>query len=58
MCPGSIHGASAPPAPLLGQGSNAAAWLIVRDVGQRAEHDVRALSRAAFAFIVERARRF
>jgi hypothetical protein len=43
--------------PPLGQGSNAASWLIVRDVGQRAERDVRALSRAASAFIVKRTRR-
>jgi hypothetical protein len=41
----------------LGQGSNATTWLIVRDVGQRAEHDVRALGRAASAFIAERTRR-
>jgi hypothetical protein len=46
-----------PPPPPLGQGSNAAAWLIVRDIGQRAERDVRALSRAPSAFIVERTRR-
>jgi hypothetical protein len=39
------------------QGSNAATWLIVRDVGQRAEHDVRALGRVASAFIAERTRR-
>jgi hypothetical protein len=39
------------------RGSNAATWLIVRDVGQRAEHDVRALGRAASAFIAERTRR-
>jgi hypothetical protein len=39
------------------QGSNAATWLIVHDVGQRAEHDVRALGRAASAFIAERTRR-
>jgi hypothetical protein len=45
----------APPLP-LGRGSNAATWLIVRDVGQRAEHDVRALGRVAFAFIAERTR--
>jgi hypothetical protein len=41
----------------LGRGSNAATWLIVRDVGQQAEHDVRALGRAASAFIAERTRR-
>jgi hypothetical protein len=41
----------------LSQGSNATTWLIVRDVGQRAEHDVRALGRAASAFIAERTRR-
>jgi hypothetical protein len=28
-------------------------WLIVRDVGQRADHDIRALSRAASVFIAE-----
>jgi hypothetical protein len=44
-------------APPLGRGSNAATWLIVRDVGQRAEHDVRALGGAASAFIAERTRR-
>jgi hypothetical protein len=38
----------------LGRGSNAATWLIVRDVGQRAEHDVRALGYAASAFIAKR----
>jgi hypothetical protein len=38
----------------LGRGSNTATWLIVRDVGQRAEHDVRALGRATSAFIAER----
>jgi hypothetical protein len=38
----------------LGQGSNTATWLIVRDVGQRTEHDVRALGRATSTFIVER----
>jgi hypothetical protein len=32
-------------------------WLTVRDVGQRAEHDIRALSRAASAFIAEGTRR-
>jgi hypothetical protein len=37
----------------LGRRSNAASWLIVRDVGQRVEHDIRALSRAASAFIAE-----
>jgi hypothetical protein len=47
----------APPHPPLGQGSNAATWLIVRDVGQQVERDVRALSRAASAFIAERTRR-
>jgi hypothetical protein len=31
-----------------------ATWLIARDVGQRTGHDIRALSRAASAFIVER----
>jgi hypothetical protein len=46
-------------APLLplGRGSNAATWLIARDVGQRMEHDIMALSRAASAFIAERTRR-
>jgi hypothetical protein len=38
----------------LGRGSNATTWLIDRDVGQWAEHDVRALGRA---FIAERTRR-
>jgi hypothetical protein len=38
----------------LGRGSNATTWLIVCDVGQRAEHDVRDLGRA---FIAERTRR-
>jgi hypothetical protein len=42
---------------LLGQGSNTATWLIVRDVGQRAVHDVRALSRTISAFIAERTHR-
>jgi hypothetical protein len=41
----------------LGRGSNTAAWLIVCDVGQRVEHDVRALGRAASAFIAARTRR-
>jgi hypothetical protein len=41
----------------LGRGSNAATWLIVRDIGQRVEHDVRALGRTASAFIAERTRR-
>jgi hypothetical protein len=44
----------APPAPRLGRGSNAATWFIVRDVGQQAEHYVRALSRTASSFIAER----
>jgi hypothetical protein len=48
---------SVAPPPPLGQGSNAAIWLIVCDVGQQAERDVRALSRAASAFIAERTRR-
>jgi hypothetical protein len=43
--------------PPLGRGSNAAIWLIVRDVGRQAEHDVRALGRAASTFIAERTRR-
>jgi hypothetical protein len=41
----------------LDRRSNAASWLIVRDLGQRAERDVRALSRVASAFIVEGTRR-
>jgi hypothetical protein len=41
----------------LGRRSNATSWLIVRDVGQRAERDIRALSRAASAFIAEGTRR-
>jgi hypothetical protein len=41
----------------LGRRSNAASWLIVRDVGQRAERDIRALSHAASAFIAEGTRR-
>jgi hypothetical protein len=41
----------------LGQWSNTATWLIVRDVGQRAVHDVRALGRAISAFIAEGTRR-
>ena len=41
----------------LGRGSNTATWLIVCDVGQWAEHDVRALGRAASTFIAERTRR-
>jgi hypothetical protein len=41
----------------LGRGSNTATWLIIRVVGQRAEHDVRALGRAALAFIAERTHR-
>jgi hypothetical protein len=43
----------APPLP-LGRGTNAATWLTVRDVGQRAEHDVRVLGRVVSAFITER----
>jgi hypothetical protein len=46
----------APPPPPLDRRSNAATWLIVRDVGQRAEHDVRALGRATSAFIAEKTR--
>jgi hypothetical protein len=46
----------APPLPAR-RGPNATTWLIVRDVGQRAEHDVRALGRAASLFIAERMRR-
>jgi hypothetical protein len=41
----------------LGRRSNAASWLIVRDVGQWAEHDIRALIRVASAFIAEGTRR-
>jgi hypothetical protein len=41
----------------VGQRSNATSWLIVRDVGQRAERDIRALSCAASAFIAEGTRR-
>jgi hypothetical protein len=41
----------------LGRGPNAATWLIARDVGQRTEHDVRALDRVASAFITERMHR-
>jgi hypothetical protein len=41
----------------LGRGSNAATWLIVRDVGQQVEHDIRALGRATLTFIAERTRR-
>jgi hypothetical protein len=40
----------------LGRGPNAATWLIARDIGQRAEHDVGTLYRAASAFIAERMR--
>jgi hypothetical protein len=36
---------------------NAAIWLIVRDMGRWAEHDVRVLGRAASTFIAERTRR-
>jgi hypothetical protein len=46
-----------PPPPPLGRRSNKASWQIVRDVGQRAEHDIRALSRAVSAFIAEGTRR-
>jgi hypothetical protein len=41
----------------LGRGPNGATWFIARDVGQRTEHDVRALGRAASSFIAERMRR-
>jgi hypothetical protein len=44
-----------PPPP--GRGSNAAIWLIIRDVGRRAEHDIRDLGCAASTFIAERTRR-
>jgi hypothetical protein len=37
----------------LDQWSNTATWLIVRDVGQRAVRDVRALGHVIFAFIAE-----
>ena len=46
----------APPLPTRSR-VYAAIWLIVRDVGQRAEHDVRALGRAASAFFAKRTRR-
>jgi hypothetical protein len=45
------------PPPLLGQGSNAAIWLIVRDVGRWAKHDVRALGRARPPHLLRRTRR-
>jgi hypothetical protein len=41
----------------LGRGSNATTWLVVRDVGQRVEHDIRALGRTTSTFIAERTRR-
>jgi hypothetical protein len=41
----------------LGRRSNAASWLIVCNIGQRAERDIRALSRATSAFIMEGTRR-
>jgi hypothetical protein len=37
--------------------SDAATWLVARDVSQRAEPDVRPLGRAVSAFIIERTRR-
>jgi hypothetical protein len=37
----------------LDRGPNAATWLIARDVGQQAEHDIRALGHAASSFIAE-----
>jgi hypothetical protein len=43
----------APPLP-LGQGTKAATWLTVRDVGQRAGHDARVLGRATSVFIAEK----
>jgi hypothetical protein len=36
--------------------SDAATWLVARDVSQRAEPDVRPLGRAVSAFITERTR--
>jgi hypothetical protein len=52
-----VEALSGAPPPPLGRRSNAATWLIVRDIGQRAEHDVRALGRATSAFIAETTRR-
>jgi hypothetical protein len=43
--------------PPLGRGPDTATWLIACDGGQRAEHDVRTLGRAASAFIAEGMRR-
>jgi hypothetical protein len=42
---------------LLRRRTDAATWPIARDVSQRAKPDVRALGRAAPAFIAERTRR-
>jgi sorbitol-specific phosphotransferase system component IIA len=36
---------------------NATTWLIARDIGQRAEHDVRTLGHVTSSFIAERMRR-
>jgi hypothetical protein len=41
----------------LRRSSDAATWLVVRDISQRAEPDVRHLGRAASALIAERTRR-
>jgi hypothetical protein len=41
----------------LGRRPAAAAWLVARDISQRAEPDVRPLGRAVSAFIAERTRR-
>jgi hypothetical protein len=42
---------------LLRRRSDAATWLVARDVSQRAEPDVRPLGRAVSSFIMERTRR-
>jgi hypothetical protein len=52
-----VQALSRAPRSPLGRRSNTATWLIVRDVGQWAEHDVRALGRATSAFIAERTHR-
>jgi hypothetical protein len=53
-CPSSIPSTSTPHS---AKGLNTATWLIVRDVGQWAVHDVRTLGRAISTFIAERTRR-